>query len=209
MFAVIAGFIQLSQFFYLMVDRRWEKRPTVVSLTPFLLLLAFVWTCFLLLLARFKGLVRSPAVWVYVAASTLFSAVNNYLLDNGQIAESNFETAADSIYLLVMTILLILCSMPDRPFLLKEGVQFSPRELVSFPSLFTFSWVNRLAYDGWRSVIGYDELMPLAERDRARYLGPLLRTRLIRRVELEVGINRGVLQAIYKTFAWPLLSQQC
>ena len=47
---------------------------------------------------------------------------------------------------------------------------------------------------------GYDETMGLADGNKSKYLGPLLRKRLIKRNEFDAGVNQGVVKAICKTF---------
>lgn len=194
--AISAAIICTAELVQLIVSDGMETHAAIVTLTPFLLMLSHLWSAFLLLRAKKRSFVRCGVVWIFVAVSAVFSAFDVYFMLALHEQEPSFRYYTSLIFLPVILVLLLLCSIADSPVIEKEE-RCSPRDLASFPSRFTFSWVNRIAFDGWRKVLDIDDLHPLVDADRTEFLSQKLGRNL--------KVSGGVTRALFRTFGLDLL----
>ena len=199
---VTASLIHLAEFIVILVADDLGNNAPVVTYTPVLVMVSYLWSGYLLMRAKQRGFVRSGVIWIFVTISTIFAAINFYsLLDSDSISSNDYPSL---VFFPTSVILLLFCSIADNPVVLKDDA-ISPRDLASFPSYFTFSWVNRLAYTGWKGVLQFDHLHAIVDRNKTRHLGELLRSNLIRKQEDGTEESRGVTKALLQTFKGDLL----
>lgn len=200
--SLIAAVISFTEFIIILVNNELGLHPPVTSYTPVLVTISFIWTIYLLARATTRGFIRCGVVWIFTAASIVFDAFNfPYLLQDGPKSHGYYTGL---VLLPVLVLLLILLSIADRPVISKDD-KMSPRDLASFPSYFTFNWVHKLAYTGWKRVIDFDDLHPLVDSNRTEYLEKELRKNLIRKKEDGSEVSTGVTKALFKTFYGDLL----
>ena len=162
---------------------------------------AFLWTACLLLIVRRKGFVRSAVVWLFTLTLSTCS-----LLEALWMHRINMNRDLDDVAFMLRTsfalLLLLLSSLADK--VIADGSvthggeascaesgkrqehvgsssssgerQMTDREAASFPSILTFSWVNRLAHAGWQRLIDVQDLHRLPRGDTSDFLGQHLRS---------------------------------
>lgn len=87
--------------------------------------------------------------------------------------------------IVVIVIFLILSSFADRSNLIQDAVDESPandkklkavkypEQLASFPSRLTFSWLDKVIYQGWRRPLIRSDLPDLKLNHKAEYLSSI------------------------------------
>lgn len=169
-----------------------------------------------LYLSKIKGFIRSPSVWIMTAVSASFGLLDYYFLIKQPI--HNFDVhVIRMMQLPVVLIFLFLCSLADKVTHSESKGKPALGDLASFPSFFTFSFMNGLIYSGYRNKLTIDDMDGLHENDRTQYLGPKLWRKLIPPGQSEengsqkaIGVGSALIKSFWKglliTGLWKLIS---
>ena len=204
--AVTACLINAIEVILLILDRGYDVSSLIDFWTPVIVACTYLLLIFLMINNKSKGFTRSAACWIFLLSSNIAAGINYYQLLDPQVSHYDTEYITGLAFLPVILVLLIASSFTEQYDVLTITGKPAARDYVSFLSFFTYTWVDRLMYKGYRRLLQLHDLFGVQERCKSRYLSSQFFRNLMKKDESSGHyVLKGVGMALLKTFKWHLL----